>query len=119
MDDFGEFYAATKDGVFCAVLVATGDRAGAEDAGAEVFARACARWPRLRAHPNPKAWVLRTALNLRRSWWRRAGRELLAVPERGAEDTAAIGVRRGPAAGGRGHCRAGSARSWPCGCSPT
>jgi len=93
MDDFGEFYAATKDGVFRAVLVATGDRAGAEDASAEAFARACARWSRLRAHPNPKAWVLRTALNLRRSWWRRAGRELLgAVPERGAEDAPAIGI---------------------------
>ncbi|MFD0747679.1 RNA polymerase sigma factor [Phytohabitans flavus] len=91
MDDFGEFYAVTKDGVFRAILVATGDRAGAEDASAEAYARACARWSRLREHPNPKAWVLRTALNVRRSWWRRTRRELLgAVPEHGAEDTASI-----------------------------
>lgn len=61
MDDFREFYAARKDAVFRAVLVATGDRAGAEDAAAEAFGRAYARWSGVRVHPNPTAWVLRTA----------------------------------------------------------
>jgi RNA polymerase sigma factor (sigma-70 family) len=83
MDDFGEFYAARKDMVFRAVLVAIGDRAGAEDATAEAFTRACARWAQVRAHPNPTAWALRTALNAHRSLWRRVRRELLGpVPEK-------------------------------------
>jgi hypothetical protein len=58
MDDFAEFYLSGKDAVFRAVLAAGGDRAGAEDAVAEAYARACARWEAVCAHPNPTAWVL-------------------------------------------------------------
>jgi len=87
MDDFGQFYGARKDAVFRAVLVAVGDRAAAEDAVAEAFARAYARWPRVRQHPNPTAWVLRTALNVQRSWWRRARREVAGdTPDRASPD---------------------------------
>jgi RNA polymerase sigma-70 factor (ECF subfamily) len=86
MDDFGEFYAARKDAVLRATLVATGGRA-AEDAVAEAFARACARWTHVRQHPNPTAWVLRTALNAQRSWWRRLVREVPGpVPDRPAAE---------------------------------
>lgn len=80
MDDFGEFYAARKDPVLRALLVTVGDRATAEDAAAEAFARAYARWSRVRGHPNPTAWVLRTALNAQRSWWRRRRREIPGGP---------------------------------------
>ncbi|GIG00606.1 sigma-70 family RNA polymerase sigma factor [Catellatospora citrea] len=80
MDDFGEFYAARKDAVYRALLVATRGQPGAEDAVAEAFTRAYARWETVRAHPNPTAWVLRTALNEQRSWWRRLRRELLGDP---------------------------------------
>lgn len=80
MDNFGEFYAARKDAVYRAVLVATRGQPGAEDAVAEAFTRAYARWDTVRAHPNPMAWVLRTALNEQRSWWRRLRRELLGDP---------------------------------------
>src|SRR5688572_490463 len=91
MDDFGEFYAARKDPVFRALLVATGSRAAAEDAVAEAFTRACARWDTVREHPNPTAWVLRTALNAHRSWWRRLVREVPGpVPDR--PDAARDGV---------------------------
>jgi RNA polymerase sigma-70 factor (ECF subfamily) len=62
------------------VLVAVGDRAAAEDAVAEAFTRAYAHWPRLAEHPNPTAWVLRTALNTQRSWWRRLRREVSGEP---------------------------------------
>jgi RNA polymerase sigma-70 factor (ECF subfamily) len=79
MEDFGEFYAARKDPVFRAVLVTTGDRTAAEDATAEAFTRAYARWSQVSRHPNPTAWVLRTALNAQRSWWRRLRRELLGT----------------------------------------
>jgi len=77
VEDFAEFFAARRDIAFRAVLVAVGDRAGAEDAVAEAFARAYQRWASVRAHPNPTAWVIRTALNISRSWWRRRHRELL------------------------------------------
>lgn len=75
MDDFGEFYAARKDAVLRAVLAATGNRSGAEDAVAEAFTRAYARWEHVAAHPSPTGWVIRTALNAYRSWWRRLRRE--------------------------------------------
>lgn len=77
MEDFAEFFAARRDSVFRAVLVAVGDRVGAEDAVAEAFARAYQRWAAVRTHPNPTAWVIRTALNVSRSWWRRHRREQL------------------------------------------
>jgi RNA polymerase sigma-70 factor (ECF subfamily) len=80
MHDFGDFYTSTRDGVFRAVLAATGDRVGAEDAVAEAYARAFARWSRLDSHPNLTGWVVLTALNVRRSWWRRLRRELLGAP---------------------------------------
>ena len=80
MDEFGEFYGARKDAVFRAVLVAVGDRAVAEDAVSEAFTRAYARWRHLAGHPNPTAWVLRTALNAQRSWWRRLRREVAGDP---------------------------------------
>ena len=63
MDDFGDFYAATRDLVFRVLFAAGGDRLLAEDAAAEAFARAYARWSGLRDHPDPTAWVIRTGLN--------------------------------------------------------
>jgi RNA polymerase sigma factor (sigma-70 family) len=80
MDHFREFYAVSKDAVFRAVLAASGDRHGAEDAVAEAYARAWSRWRQLSDHPNPTAWVVLTALNVCRSRWRRLRRELLVTP---------------------------------------
>jgi RNA polymerase sigma-70 factor (ECF subfamily) len=75
MDDFEEFYLATKDRVYRTVLAAAGEHPQAEDAVAEAFARALERWPRVSAHPNPAGWVMLTALNHTRSWWRLRRRE--------------------------------------------
>jgi RNA polymerase sigma factor (sigma-70 family) len=77
MDDFAEFFSARRDVVFRAVLVAVGDAPTAEDAVAEAFTRAYERWRVVRTHANPTAWVMRTALNVARSWWRRRRREWL------------------------------------------
>jgi RNA polymerase sigma factor (sigma-70 family) len=53
-----------------------GDPRLAEDLVAEGFARAWASWSKVSKHPAPRAWVLRTALNLRVSWWRRRRHEI-------------------------------------------
>jgi RNA polymerase sigma factor (sigma-70 family) len=79
VEEFAEFFAATRDTAFRAVLAATGSRAAAEDALAEAYARGYANWSTLREHPRPTAWILRTALNAHRSVWRRLRREVLVA----------------------------------------
>jgi RNA polymerase sigma factor (sigma-70 family) len=73
---FATFYEASRDSCLRAVLASVGDQRLAEDLVAEAFARAWASWHKVRNHPAPKAWVLRTALNLRISWWRRRRHEI-------------------------------------------
>ena len=82
--DFDEFYRLSKDGCFRAVMASVGSRAVAEDIVAEAFARAWASWPKVSRHPAPRAWVLRTALNMRVSWWRRRWREVELPPDHDA-----------------------------------
>lgn len=74
--DFADFYQRCRDNCLRAVLASTGDRALAEDLVAEAFARAWASWRKVSRHPAPTAWVVRTALNVRVSWWRRRRREV-------------------------------------------
>ena len=73
---FAAFYEASRDSCLRAVLASVGNQPLAEDLVAEAFARAWAGWNKVRNHPAPKAWVLRTALNVRVSWWRRRRREV-------------------------------------------
>ena len=87
---FAEFYQAARDGCLRAVFATVGDRQAAEDLVAEAFARAWAHWRTVRHHPAPSAWVVRTALNARVSWWRRARREI-PLPERTAVTADAAG----------------------------
>jgi RNA polymerase sigma-70 factor (ECF subfamily) len=75
-EDFAEFYRAAKDGCLRAVYASCGDLALAEDLTSEAFARAYASWRTVARHPAPRAWVVRTALNTRVSWWRRRRREV-------------------------------------------
>ena len=73
------FYEASRGPCLRAVCAMVGDRRLAEDLVAEGFARAWASWRKVGNHPAPRAWVLRTALNLRVSWWRRRRREIPLV----------------------------------------
>jgi RNA polymerase sigma-70 factor (sigma-E family) len=84
--EFTEFYAAAKDDCLRIVLVSVGDRQLAEDLVAEAFTRAWMSWRKVRGHPAPRAWVVRTALNTHVSWWRRRRRE---VPLADAQPSAA------------------------------
>ncbi|GAB2585020.1 DNA-directed RNA polymerase sigma-70 factor [Paractinoplanes abujensis] len=79
--EFAAFYESARDDCLRAVTASLGSRQAAEEAVAEAFARAWARWPRVAEHPSPRAWVVRTALNLHVSWWRRWRREV-PTPER-------------------------------------
>lgn len=83
-DDFADFYEAHRDSVFRAVLVATRHPQRAEDAVQEAFMRAYARWNAVRELDHPRAWVVRVALNVVTSWWRRLRRERADPPDRSA-----------------------------------
>ena len=73
---FAEFYRESRDNCLRAVFASTGDRQAAEDCVSEAFARAWASWRRVSRHPAPSAWVIRTALNLNVSAWRKRRREV-------------------------------------------
>jgi len=73
---FAEFYSCASDDCLRVVLATVRDRQTAEDLVAEAFARAWASWSKVSRHPAPRAWVVRTALNVGASWWRRRLREL-------------------------------------------
>jgi RNA polymerase sigma factor (sigma-70 family) len=72
-------------------LVSVGDQDAAQELVAEAFARACASWRTVSAHPAPAAWVVRTALNTNVSWWRRRRREVLVADPGAVTDLPAVG----------------------------
>ena len=78
--DFAEFYRRSRDDCLRTVLISLGDQDTAQELVAEAFARACASWRTVSRHPAPAAWVVRTALNMNISRWRRRRREV-AVPD--------------------------------------
>lgn len=74
--DFAKFYAAARDDCLRIVLISVGNRQLAEDLVAEAFAKAWMSWRRVHGLREPRAWVVRTALNAHVSWWRRHRREV-------------------------------------------
>ena len=80
--DFAEFYRGARDECHRTVLVSVGDQDTAQELVDEAFARACASWRKVSRHPAPAAWVVRTALNVNISRWRRRRREV-SVPDLG------------------------------------
>jgi len=74
--EFADFFQASWEPCLRTVLAVTGSQQLAEDQVAEAFARAWTSWRKVRCHPAPRAWVVRTALNTGASWWRRRHGEL-------------------------------------------
>src|ERR1700728_2504654 len=74
--EVAEVYRSSRDDCLRTVLVIVGDQDSAQELVAEAFARACASWRTVSRHPAPAAWVVRTALNLSISRWRRRRREV-------------------------------------------
>jgi RNA polymerase sigma-70 factor, ECF subfamily len=65
-EGFRAMYEREFPSVYRAVYVLCRDPSLAEDAAQEAFARALARWRRLRQHPSVAGWVTTTALNVAR-----------------------------------------------------
>ena len=74
--EFAEFFRASWEPCLRAVVAVVGRPELAEDQVAEAFAKAWVSWRKVRRHPAPRAWVVRTALNAGASWWRWRRREL-------------------------------------------
>jgi RNA polymerase sigma factor (sigma-70 family) len=89
--DFEEFYRGSKDQCLLTVMVSVGDNDMAQDLVAEAFARAWASWRAVSRHPAPTAWVVRTALNVNISRWRRRRREILMPDPGRIEGRSAVG----------------------------
>jgi RNA polymerase sigma-70 factor (sigma-E family) len=87
--EFQEFYETSRDTCLRAVLASVGDRQLAEDLVAEAFTRAWVSWRSVSRHPAPSAWIVRTALNTRVSWWRRRRREVALEGDHDVADTTA------------------------------
>jgi RNA polymerase sigma-70 factor, ECF subfamily len=61
---FEEFYQASYGRTVALVAAITGSRHEAEDVAQEAYARALARWSRLRGFDLPEAWVRKVALRI-------------------------------------------------------
>lgn len=71
--DFAAWYRTEHPRVIGVLTVASGDLDASVDATDEAFARALARWPRVRRMDSPGGWTTKVALNvLRRAKRRRA-----------------------------------------------
>jgi RNA polymerase sigma factor (sigma-70 family) len=87
---FAEFYRRSADVCLHAVLVSVGDEEAARELVDEAFARAWASWRTVSRHPAPQAWVVRTALNVGVSRWRRRRREVTVPAPAGVVDRPAL-----------------------------
>jgi RNA polymerase sigma-70 factor, ECF subfamily len=83
---FEDFYAHEFDRVFDSAFAFSGDRDAATDATQEAFARAFARWRRLRRQEWAGGWVTTTALNVLRRRYRDAARSRVLVDEGTSHD---------------------------------
>jgi RNA polymerase sigma factor (sigma-70 family) len=94
--DFAEFYRGAADECLRTVVVSIGDHDTARELVDEAFARAWASWRTVSRHPAPKAWVVRTALNVGISRWRRGRREIpVSDPSLVTDQPAAGGASAG------------------------
>ncbi len=77
--DFEVWYRREHSRLVNSVFLLSGSVEVAREAADEAFARAAARWDRVRVMESPGGWVFRVAVNLVRRERRRARRETVAV----------------------------------------
>lgn len=68
---FDTFYRASRQRLFDTLYALTGDRAEAQDAVHEAYARAWQRWSKVGGYGDPEAWVRTVARRIAVSRWRR------------------------------------------------
>jgi RNA polymerase sigma-70 factor (ECF subfamily) len=85
-DAFREYYERLGSRAVAVARRLVGSHAIAEDLAAEAFARAYARWPSVRSHPNPEAWLLRVVGNLAVDHVRHEARRPDLRPDAGRDD---------------------------------
>jgi RNA polymerase sigma-70 factor, ECF subfamily len=78
-EQFEEYYQASYGRTVALVAAITGSRHEAEDVAQEAYARALARWSRLRGYDLPEAWVRKVALRIAIDSGRRLRRNLTAA----------------------------------------
>lgn len=93
---FAEWYAAEAPRLLLTLRAAVGDDGLAEEATAEAFARAYARWPAVSKMASPGGWVYTVALNQVRSWMRRRRLERRHAERIGRADRAEQDPVTGP-----------------------
>jgi RNA polymerase sigma factor (sigma-70 family) len=91
--EFRDLYEREFASVCRAVYLLSGDGRLAEDAAQEAFARALARWRRLRTHPAPGGWITTTALNVARRQLRRRPELDTTVPSPSADADEILAIR--------------------------
>jgi RNA polymerase sigma factor (sigma-70 family) len=79
MGGFDEFFTDNYDQVVRSLSLAIGDRARAEDAAQEAFAKAYRRWPAVAQMERPVGWVLVVATNQVKRWISRNDRRFDAA----------------------------------------
>ena len=79
-DDFDAMFHRTLARAMAVARRIVGDPAVAEDLVAEAFARAYARWPRLRRSDHVEGWVFRVVTNLAIDHLRRRSPDVRARP---------------------------------------
>jgi RNA polymerase sigma-70 factor (sigma-E family) len=70
VDDFDDFYRASRSRLLGFVYALTGDLGEAQDAVQEAYVRAWQRWSTVGQHGDPEAWVRVTAARIAVSRWR-------------------------------------------------
>jgi RNA polymerase sigma factor (sigma-70 family) len=89
--DFVECYLMHYRRLVRALRLGGADPATAEDLAQEAFARALARWRRVRKGANPPGYVYRTGFRLLQRELQKSGREAATGAEAGAPEAAAPG----------------------------
>lgn len=84
---FEAFFTDASSRVYRGLFASLGDADLAEEATAEAFTRACARWDEVAGYANPAGWTFRVGLNWATSRLRRRRfRDSRRVPDRVVED---------------------------------
>ena len=91
--EFAAFVKARGAHLVRVATLLTGDAALGEDLAQDVLARAMVSWQRISAGGNVEAYLRRSLVNARTSWWRRRHRPAVPVTDPGLDLADSIATR--------------------------